>query len=940
LACTEIKGVAMRRVIGIAGLIVLLGSTASPTAVAGTGLPTHLPGLLDAASVARDRNGIAHILARNDHDLYFLQGWVHAQDRLFQMDVSRRTPSGTLAELFGTGALPSDVQLRTLGLRRAAARSLPVLSDGTKAALRAYADGVNAWITGHPLPPEYTALGLTSVEPWTPLDTVTIGKAIAFQLSFDVDIEDTLTYLRYVGTGAALGFDGNALFYDDTFRLAPFSDASTVPDATRAAAPAPAGSGAIRHLRETLDPDAVRLARAWLHQIESVPFLTGVLDEQSRAGSNEWGVAGSRSTSGFPLIANDPHLSLGMPSTFYPVHLRDGSMDVYGEGFAGTPGVILGHNRFVAWGATTNPMDVTDTFQERIEPDPSSPSGLSTIYRGQPEHVLAIPETYRANVGGQLVVIPPSSQIPPATLIVPRRNQGPIVSLDQSAGTALSIQYTGFSPTREVDSFFVWDRARSLADFERGLESFDVGSQNWAFADVRGNLAYFTSAEMPLREDLEAGHVNGLPPWFIRNGTGGNEWLPATHSYSGQALPYEILPPDEMPHVVNPSAGFFVNANNDPVGTTLDNDPLNQLRPTGGIYYLNPGYDGFRAGRITEMVRQRLGAGGRVSFADMQAMQSDVALIDAEVFLPAVQRAFQRAQTSAVPELAALAAYPGVAEAEGRLAAWDFTTPTGIPEGYDATDVHGRLSTPSAREVDDSVAATIYALWRGRALANTIDATLGALGLPSPGSDQSLAALRHLLDTFDQHQGIGASGVDFFAVPGVADPADRRDILLLRSVREALDRLASPALAPAFGGSTNQADYRWGRLHRIVFDHPLGGIWNVPPGGGAFPQPLPGLPGVPTDGGFKTVDVANHNARAFDVNGFMFGSGPNRRSVVEVAPGRTRAVSALPGGTSGEVGDPHYVDLLPDWLTDEAYPQPLRWSVLQKTFVTIDRFVP
>jgi penicillin amidase len=340
------------------------------------------------------------------------------------------------------------------------------------------------------------------------------------------------------------------------------------------------------------------------------------------------------------------------------------------------------------------------------------------------------------------------------------------------------------------------------------------------------------------------------------------------------------------------------------------------------------------------MVRDRLADGGHISFADMQAVQADVALIDAEVFVPAVQRAFERARSSSVPELAALAADPGVAEAVGRLAAWDFTTPTGIPEGYDASDVNGQLSPPSAHEVDDSVAATIYALWRSRALGNTIDATVGGLGLPSPGDEQALAALRHLLDTFDQDHGIGASGVNFFTVPGVADPADRRDVLLLRSLREALDRLASPAFAPAFGGSTDQSAYRWGRLHRIVFDHPLGGIWSVPPAGGAFPQPLAGLPGVPTDGGFETVDVGNHSARAFDVNAFMFGSGPNRRFVGELGPGRTRAVSALPGGTSGEVGDPHYIDLLPDWLTDDAYAQPLRWSALRRTFATVDRFVP
>lgn len=910
---------------------------------AGQGPPVRMPGLLDAAEVARDVRGIAHIRAGNDHDLYFLQGWIHAQDRLFQMDVSRRQPSGTLAELLGPPALPSDVQLRTLGLRRAASRSLPILSKRARKALHAYAEGVNAWVEAHPLPPEYAALGLDSFEPWTTLDTATIGKAIAFSLSFDVDIEATLDYLQYVGTGQALGFDGNALFYEDAFRSAPFSDASTVPDATGGSlTAAERRTGRARAAEARLDPDAVRLARRWLRKIERVPFFDPVLEEDLGAGSNEWGVAGSLSASGFPIIANDPHLALDMPSTFYPIHLRAGSMDVYGEGFAGVPGVILGRNRFISWGATTNPMDVTDTFQEQIVPDPTSPSGLSTVFQGQPEHVIPLPEQYRANIGGNVVPVPPSPSIPPATLIVPRRNQGPIVALDAQAGTGLSVQYTGFSGTRELDTFLTWNRARNLRDFRRGLETFDFGSQNWAYADARGNLAYFTSAEMPLREDLEAGTVNGLPPWFIRNGTGGNEWLPPTTTHRGQAIPYEILPPDEMPQLVNPPSGFFVNANNDPAGTTLDNDPMNQLRPAGGIYYLNPGYDGFRAGRITEMVRERIDAGERISFRDMQAMQSDVTLIDAEVLMPHVIGAWERAQGSANPELAALVADADVAEAVSRLGSWDFTTPTGIPEGYDAADERGQLSPPSHEEISHSVAATIYALWRSRMLANVIDGTLQGLGLDPPGSGQAMASLRHHLEAYGSAQGVGASGIDFFVVPGVADPEDERDVLILRSVQEGLDALASPAMAAAFGGSTDQDDYRWGKLHRIVFDHPLGGPFSVPPGGGAFPQPLPGLPGIPTDGGFGVVDASSHNARAQTVNGFMFGGGPVRRFAAEMTPGlaRTRSVSSLPGGTSGRLGDPRYLNLLPDWLTDEAYAQLLRQSDLRRTFVSVRRFVP
>jgi penicillin amidase len=516
------------------------------------------------------------------------------------------------------------------------------------------------------------------------------------------------------------------------------------------------------------------------------------------------------------------------------------------------------------------------------------------------------------------------------------------VSLDVGAGTALSIQYTGFSGTRELETFLIWNRARNLADFRRGLEAFDFGSQNWAYADTRGKLGYFTSGEMPLREDLEAGTVNGLPPWFIRNGTGGNEWLAQTSTYPGQAVPFEILPPEEMPQVVNPPAGFFVNANNDPAGNTLDNDPLNQLRPTGGIYYLNPAYDGFRAGRITEMIRAEIDAGEPVSFEDTQAMQADVTLIDAEVLVPHVLEAWDRAQVSATPELATLGGDPDVAEAVSRIENWGFTTPTGIAEGYDALDQRGELSPPSADEVADSVAATIFAMWRTRMVANTIDGTLQGLGLDPPGSGQAMASLRHHLESYDTAQGVGASGVDFFEVLGVVDPEDQRDVLVLRSVREALDRLASPALAGAFGGSTDQDDYRWGRLHRVVFDHPLDGPHNVPPGSGAFPQPLPGLPGVPTDGGFGVVDASSHSARASTVNGFMFGSGPVRRYVGEITPGlaRTRSESSLPGGTSGQLGDPRYINLLRDWLTNEAYPQFLRISDLEGTFVSVDRFVP
>jgi penicillin amidase len=921
------RGTRRLAVLATAALLVPVAAGAAPAAAHDRPGAVSLPGLQGPAAVVRTADGIAHITAATRHDLFFLQGYVHATDRLFQLDYLRRVPSGTLAELLGPGALPSDVQLRTIGLRRAAERSWAAATPRARAALGAYADGVNAFLAaGHPLPPEYQALELTSVAPWTPVDSLVISKLVSFQLSFDLDLDPTLLLQAYVAAGAGHGFDGAALALTDLTAFAPFSPAATVPDATGRPAPTAAAARLAAAARAEL-PDltaAATLARRYRAAAAAVPVLKAVLDRASggdhATGSNEWVVAGTHTSDGRPILANDPHLGLSSPAIFYPVQLAGAGLDVAGESFAGTPGVILGQNPWIAWGATTNPMDVTDTYLEAVRPDPTSPSGLSTVYRGGLEHVLAVPETFRANGVGDgraddVAVVPPGGDIPPATLIVPRRNQGPIVELDTGAGTALSVQYTGFSATQELDAALGFDQARDLSDFTGALRSFDVGSQNWSYADRRGNIAYFTSAELPLREDLQADRVDGLPPYFVRTGQGGNEWLPEPSPPPGQAVPYQVLPAAEMPHLVNPPAGWFVSANNDPTGATLDNDPLNQLRPGGGIFYLNPGYDGIRAGRITELLRAALAHGRRVDAADIARMQSDTVLLDAEFFAPRIVAAWRDARHSAVPQLRALAADAGVTEAVGRLAAWDGSTPTGIPQGYDAADVDGRLLPPSRREVADSVAATIYAEWRGRFIAATLGTALGALGLPAPSGQQALTALKRALS------GAGSvSGVDLFPAAGVAAESDRQALALLGALHTALGRLAGPDFAAAFGGSTDQDDYRWGTLHRLVLASPLGGPFSAPPAFGRFPSPLPGLPGIPVDGGFGTVDAATHDAGGDSSDGFTFGSGPARRYVGVLTAAGPVGRSALPGGTSALPTSPHYLDLLPAYLTDDSYP--------------------
>jgi len=437
-----------------------------------------------------------------------------------------------------------------------------------------------------------------------------------------------------------------------------------------------------------------------------------------------------------------------------------------------------------------------------------------------------------------------------------------------------------------------------------------------------------------------------VPPFFIRQGNLDlHQWLPQQNEYPGQVTPYEILGPAEMPQVVNPRNGYFVNANNDPAGTTLDNDVLNQFRDGGGVFYLNPGYaSGFRAGSITERVQRALSSGDqKLSVEEMADIQADVGLLDAEFFAPLVVQAYYDGQVvGADPALAAAAADPRLAGAVDRLELWaglDYQAKTGIPEGYDAEDVDGDPGgSLDAEEISASVATTIYSVWRSSFISGTIDATLQAIGLGSysPGSSLVVTALRNLVE----NGGESASGLDFFN-GGAGDQATDVQVLMLRSLSAALDRLASSEYAAAFAGSTDLDDYRWGYLHRIVFDSPLGQPFSVPEAFGFFPAPLNGLAGIPTDGGFGTPDASSHSARATGVNGFMFGSGPTNRWVADVAPSGPVSQSVWPGGTSAIPGNEFYIyPMLPDWLTNDANPIRFKSGDVKSAAVSTVKYRP
>lgn len=934
-------------------LFALAALTALSVTSAAAAVELSMPGLSAPVNVYEDALGIPTIKGDNESDVAFVLGYIHARDRFFQLDRDRKGAAGRAAELLGNAALSSDVQFRNLGLDRAALATWQVISDESKGVMQAYANGINSWLASNPLPPEYTALELTKVDPWTPLDTLLIAKGLGagFSLGFG-DVDNTIALGTYQAFGQALGFNGAALFFEDTYRSQPPDDRVTAPgflgsiggigqaddssglQAGGKAADKVAGVISVTGY-QTVSDEVLNLAADYRTALDNAPLFTEAMQtEQNPKGSNAWIVSGEHTESGYPLIANDPHLAMNTPPIWHEAQLiydkGDGEdWHVSGTVVPGTPGVLLGCNNHACWGMTVNPMDVTDFFNEALQ---TNAFGLPThtLYKGKPEMIQQVFNSYFVNsvgdgIADNIVRAPVGYTSGAISLVVPRRNQGAIVQINGNTG--LSVAYTGFGPTYEIDFIRKVDQAATLEEFQEALTYFDIGVQNVYYANTSGDIAWFTTSENPIREDLNSGLVSGLPPWFIRNGTGAqaNEWLPVANPQPNQALPFEIMPAAEMPHLINPASGFVTNANNDPIGVTLDNNPLNQLRPGGnGIYYLNPGYAAYRMGRVDREIKSMVAAGD-VSVQDFIDLQANVNLLDAELVLPTLLAQFQGMT---------LPAGSPMAQALDVLSSWDYSTPTGLAEGWDAGDDADLAVPPSATEIRNSAAATVFALWRSMLIKNTIDATLTAVGLGAnlPPSGLAYDAFKYHLLNYPSRAGVGASGLNFFS-QGLAPTVQA-------SLQQALDLLASDSFTPAFANSSNVMDYRWGKLHRIVFDHTLNvDPFNIPNGGG-FMDLAAGLPGLARQGGYEAVDASSHSARANTVNGFMFGSGPSRRFIGHMNPLGVEALEVIPGGQSGVFFSPNYSSQLPLWLTNDYHPLALGEADALDVAVTTTTFVP
>lgn len=522
----------------------------------------QLPGLEHPVTVMRDQNGVPHIYAETPHDLFLAQGFIHAQDRMWQMEFNRHVGYGKLAELFGKDYVDEDQFLRTIGLARAAQRDLDTADAATRAFLEQYAQGVNAYLHAHKnnLPLEFVLLGHQPTD-WTPLDTLVWGKVMAYDLGGNYTEE-----LLRAALQQELGEAGMRALMPDYPTSGPFIIPGNVKNfaqqtSMRAPTTAPLDIGS---------PNFSKLIAR--------NELFGVLDEGT--GSNNWVIDGTKSTTGKPLLANDPHLGIQMPSVWYVNALHCNTVsdacpfNVVGYSFPGVPGVIIGHNDRIAWGVTNVGPDVQDLYIEKI--NPANPNQYE--YMGKWEDMETVNEIIKVQGGDDV------------PLIVKLTRHGPIMTDVLDGVTApLALQWTA---TREPSKLFTSvpkiNTARNWDEFRNALRDWDAPSQNFVFADVDGNIGYQTPGNIPIRA-----RGDGTLP--VEGWTGENEWT-------------GYIPFDELPMVLNPSSHYIATANH-------------QVVPSEYKYLITKDWaTPYRAMRIEELLNSK----EKLSPADFKTIQGDV----------------------------------------------------------------------------------------------------------------------------------------------------------------------------------------------------------------------------------------------------------------------------------------------------------------------------
>ena len=477
----------------------------------------EIAGLSGPVEVLRDSLGIPQVWASSIEDALFAQGFLHASDRLWQMEQFRRVATGRLSELFGVPAVDSDRFLRTLGMARAAERGVALLCAECRPRIDAYVAGVNAAVESWkgPLPPEMVLLRMRP-EPWTATDALSIEKIMAWDLS-EYDIGLLLADAQRRGGEKVL---------ETVWPRYPANGVNILADSASAGAQA-------RPAEARLSLPAELLAKASVPE----PART-MLDAMSALrGSNAWVVGGSHSRSGKPVLANDMHLNLNAPTIFYLMGLHAPGLDVVGMTIPGSPGVVAGHSAAVAWGFSNAVVDDVDFFVERV--DSTDDTRYLTPEGSEPFQV----RTEEIRVRGL---------DEPIVMQVRETRHGPIMTeVDPRSGRdLLALRWVGHDPSPTLEAVLGMNTSRSAAEFIDALRLFRDPHPNVVFADTAGTFGYWLAGRVPLRK---SGHPPLLP---VPGWTGENEWV--------GDLPFE-----DHPHALNPARGFVVTANNRPTSDSV-----------------------------------------------------------------------------------------------------------------------------------------------------------------------------------------------------------------------------------------------------------------------------------------------------------------------------------------------------------------------------------
>ncbi|SDO22053.1 penicillin acylase family protein [Alkalicoccus daliensis] len=529
--------------------------------------------------VVRDDRGVAKIISSDIEDLFFAQGYVMAQDRLFQMDMTRRLAGGKLSEVVGEAALESDKYFRTYGMHRATEALTEEFDQETREIVEAFAAGVTAYIdtafAEGEQPLEFRILGYEP-EPWTIEDTAIAVKYMGYTLTGNFEDElKNYELLRMLGPEAA------QLFPD-------YHRHENFPVIGQEAAPHNDESTEIEFFEENGFAQAL-----YLEEVEEL--LNFVPDTWN--GSNNWAVSGEYTESGMPMLGDDPHLGLAVPSVWYQTHLElEDDFHSIGVTVPGIPGVVLGHNGKVSWGVTSMSADYEDVFLEQVNPE--APNEF--LFDGEWEEAELIDE--EIYIEGE--------EEPYIHRVEITRN-GPVMNkiMEEGPYQAFSLRWSGLEAGEELNGILRLNRAENAEEFAAGLEGFVTPGLSWVFADTEGNIGYRGQALLPVRNESDGRlPVPGWEPEYQWDG---------------------FVPAEDLPAVMNPDSGYIMTANHSPIDETYE-------------YEIGRSYFPYRGLRLEEMIAEKITAEKPFTLDTMKEMQLDVTNTQARMLVPLMTEAVAR----------------------------------------------------------------------------------------------------------------------------------------------------------------------------------------------------------------------------------------------------------------------------------------------------------